>query len=235
MKVDIWSDIRCPFCYIGKRKFENALQKFEQKEEVVVEWHSFQLDPGLKTQPDTDTVEYFSKIKGISREQALQMFEGANKMARETGLELNLETSVVANSYRAHQLLQWAKSKGKGNEIKEALFESHFIQAKNIDDVEILLELAVATGLDKTEAQNVLITEEFAYMVKQDEMAARNIGVQGVPFFVFNNKYAVSGAQAEETFLEVLEKSWEEFASPNVSLSLKDGDSCTPDSCDPNN
>lgn len=210
MKVDIWSDIRCPFCYIGKRKFENALESFDNKEKVEVNWHSFQLDPGLETQPETDMLDYFSEIKGLPREQAEQMLEGARQMGIENGLEFNIENSVVANSFKAHQLLQFAKAQGKANEIKEALFEAQFRDAKNIDDHETLLQLAVSNGLDREGTISVLKSEEFADKVKQDEMAAQQIGVRGVPFFVFNKKYAVSGAQAEETFLEVLEKVWEE-------------------------
>jgi predicted DsbA family dithiol-disulfide isomerase len=210
MNVDIWSDIRCPFCYIGKHKFEKALEQFENKKNVKVTWHSFQLDPNLKTQPEIDTIEHFIKVKGISRQQALQMFEGAQKMAAETGLHLNLENSVVANSFRSHQLLQFAKSKGLGNEVKETLFEAHFTEGKNIDEKETLLEIAASVGLEKAETEDALNSEKFAYQVKQDELAAKEIGVSGVPFFVFNNKYAVSGAQSSETFLEVLEKSWQE-------------------------
>ncbi|CAM4124991.1 DsbA family oxidoreductase [Gillisia limnaea] len=210
MKVDIWSDIRCPFCYIGKRKFEQALEQFENREDVVVTWHSFQLDANLKTQPEVDLIDYFTKAKGISREQAHQMFSRAKEMAAETGLEFNMDSLIVANSYKSHQLLQFAKSKGLGDEIKEALFEAHFTEGKNIDDRESLIQIAAGIGLDKKETEEVLDSEKFAYQVKQDEMEARNIGVQGVPFFVFNNKYAVSGAQAPESFLEVLEKSWKE-------------------------
>lgn len=210
MKVDIWSDIRCPFCYIGKRKFEQALEKFDNKEDVEVIWHSFQLDPNLETQPEVDLIDYFTKSKGISREQAIQMFSRAKDMAAESGLEFNMDSMIVANSYNSHQLLQFAKSKGLGNDIKEALFEAQFTEGKNIDDRQTLLDIAAGFGLDKTETEEVLDSEKFAYQVKQDEMAAKNIGVQGVPFFVFNKKYAVSGAQSAETFLEVLEKSWEE-------------------------
>lgn len=212
MKVDIWSDIRCPFCYIGKHKFEKALEQFENKENVEVTWHSFQLDPTLKTQPEVDLIEYFTKVKGISREQAIQMFSRAKEMATETGLEFNMDSLIVANSYKSHQLLQFAKSKGLGDEIKEALFEAHFTEGKNIDDQQTLIDIASGIGLDKKETEEILTSEKFAYNVKQDEMTAKNIGVQGVPFFVFNNKYAVSGAQAPETFLEVLEKSWKEEA-----------------------
>lgn len=210
MKVDIWSDIRCPFCYIGKRNFEQALQQFDTKEDVEVIWHSFQLDPNLKTQPEVDLIDYFTESKGISREQAHQMFAQAKEMAAESGLEFKMDSLIVANSYKSHQLLQFAKSKGLGDEIKEALFEAHFTEGKNIDDIQSLLELAAGVGLDKKETEEVLDSEKFAYQVKQDEMEAKNIGVQGVPFFVFNNKYAVSGAQAPETFLEVLQKSREE-------------------------
>lgn len=210
MTVDIWSDIRCPFCYIGKRKFEQALQQFKNKENVEVIWHSFQLDPDLKTQPEVDVIDYFTKAKGISRKQADQMFNRAKEMAAETGLEFNMDSLIVANSFTSHKLLQFAKSKGLGDEIKEALFEAHFTEGKNIDDRQSLIEIATRIGLDKKETEEVLDSERFSYEVKQDEMEAKNIGVQGVPFFVFNNKYAVSGAQAPETFLEVLEKSREE-------------------------
>lgn len=206
MRVDIWSDIRCPFCYIGKRKFENALEKFEDKENVEVTWHSFQLDPNLKTQPETSTIDYFTKVKGVTKEQALQMFRGARKMAADVGLELNSESSVVANSFLAHQLLQFAKTKGLDNEVKEYLFEAQFAESKNIDDKDTLIDIAVAAGLDREETGNVLSSGKFADAVKKDEVIAQQIGVQGVPFFVFENKYAVSGAQAEETFLQVLEK-----------------------------
>lgn len=210
MTIDIWSDIRCPFCYIGKRKFEAALEEFPHKDAVKVNWHSFQLDPNLETQPEISTMDYFVKAKNVSEEQAQQMFENVEKMAAETGLEMDPNSSVVANSFRAHKLLQLAKEKGRANDLKEALFKAHFSEAKNIDDQESLLEIAVSAGLDKEEAEKALSSEEYAYAVKQDEMQAQQIGVRGVPFFVFENKYGVSGAQPSETFLEVLEKVWAE-------------------------
>lgn len=231
MQVDIWSDVRCPFCYIGKRKFENALEKFENKENVEVIWHSFQLDPHLKTQPERDTIDYFTEVKGVSREQALQMFNGARKMAKESGIELNPETSVLANSERSHQLLQYAKSKSLGNEVKEALFKAHFSEARNIDDIEVLTEIAASVGLDKAETNEVLTSGKFLKAVKEDELAAQKIGVRGVPFFVFSNKYGVSGAQAEETFLEILQKTWEETEVQQPVI-IKEGESCGTDGCD---
>ena len=228
MEINIWSDVRCPFCYIGKRKFEAALEKFPQKNKVKVVWKSFQLDPGLETRPEINTVDYFVQAKGVSHEQAEQMLGGATQMAKEVGLNFNLKESVVANSFRAHRLIQMAKSKGLGDEIEEALFKAHFEDTRNIDDKNVLIEVGASIGMDAEEVKEMLESNAFEYEVKQDEMEARNIGVRGVPFFVFDNKYAVSGAQAEEAFLETLEKSWEEFQKQNSGLEISEGDSCTP-------
>ncbi len=210
MKVDIWSDVRCPFCYIGKRNFEEALSQFENPEDVEVIWHSFQLDPDLKTQPEKDMLDFFSELKGIPRDQAELMLSGAKQMGTAMGLDFNIENSVVANSFRAHQLLQFANSKGLGNEMKEILFKAHFTDAQNIDDRETLIDLGVKAGLNREETEKLFSGEDFKNKVKEDEDAAKKLGIQGVPFFVFNRKYAVSGAQPAEKFLEVLQKSWEE-------------------------
>ena len=206
MEVKIWSDVRCPFCYIGKKKFEAALEQFEHKDKVKVTWKSFQLDPNLETRTDISIIDYFVETKGVTREQAKQMLGGATQMAKDTGLDLNLENSVLANSFKAHKLIQLAKSKGLGNEIEEALFEAHFEGAQNIDDPEVLVKTAVSIGLDEAEVRQVLDSGDFEYEVKQDEMEARNIGVRGVPFFVFDDRYAISGAQPTEAFLQTLEK-----------------------------
>lgn len=204
--IDIWSDVRCPFCYIGKKNLENALEKYGKKQQVKVEWHSFQLDPSLETRTDISTIEYFKQTKNVSEEQARQMLQGAKEMGESVGVEMDLENSVLANSFRAHQVIQLAKDKGLGDEIEEALFKAHFTEKKNIDDVAHLVEVAESIGLQGTEVREALQEEKYAYAVKQDEMQAQNIGVRGVPFFVFNNKYAVSGAQPADTFVEVLQK-----------------------------
>lgn len=210
MTVDIWSDVRCPFCYIGKHKFEAALEKFPNKDTVKVNWHSFQLDPTIKTSPGLSTLDYFTQVKNVSKEDALQMFNRMEAMASENGLTIDSNSTVLANSFRAHLLIQLAIQKGLANELEEALFKAHFSEAKNIDDQETLVEIAVSAGLDSQEATDALTSEELAYAVKQDEMQAQQIGVRGVPFFVFDNKYGVSGAQPTETFLEILEKAWQE-------------------------
>lgn len=229
MQVKIWSDVRCPFCYIGKKKFETALEEFPHKDKVEVIWKSFQLDPALKTDPNQTTLDYFVKTKGVSKEQARQMFAGATQMARAEGIEFNLERSVPANSFKAHRLIQFAKSKGLGNQIEEALFKAHFEEAMNIDDIKVLANVASSIGLDAEEFENIFVTNDFVNEVKQDELEARKIGVRGVPFFVFEDKYAVSGAQPSEIFLQHLEKSWEEFQKKNSGLEISEGDSCSPD------
>lgn len=204
--INIWSDVRCPFCYIGKRHLEQALEKFEEKENVKVEWHSYQLDPNLETRPDISTIDYFVQAKNVSEEQARQMITGAQKMGEDSGLDWDLEQTVLANSFKAHQVIQLAKEKDLGNEIEEALFKAYFSEGKNMDDEEVLVETGKSIGLSSSEIREALESGSYAYAVKQDEMQARNIGVRGVPFFVFNDKYAVSGAQPSETFLEILEK-----------------------------
>lgn len=210
MEVKIWSDVRCPFCYIGMKKFEAALEKFPQRDKVEINWKSFQLDPTLQTDPNSSTIDYFVKTKGVSKEQAKQMFLGATNMAKEVGILLNVENGIPANSFMAHRLIQFAKSKGRGNAIEEALFKAHFEEAKNIDDLEVLSEVAGSIGMDPEEVRETLKSDAFEYEVKQDEMEARNIGVRGVPFFVFDDKYAISGAQPTEAFLETLKQIWEE-------------------------
>jgi len=211
MKVKIWSDVRCPFCYIGKKKFENALVDFSGKDEVEIEWKSYQLDPNLKTDPNLNTLEYFMKTKNVSESQAREMFKGATQMAEEVGLDFNLEGSVLANSFMAHRLIQLAKSKGVDNEVEEALFKAHDIEGKNIDDPKVIEEIAISIGINSSEVKEILDSDAFGYDVKQDEMEARNIGVRGVPFFVVDDKYAISGAQPSEVFLQTLEKAWEEL------------------------
>ncbi|GGW38036.1 DsbA family oxidoreductase [Arenibacter certesii] len=209
MEISIWSDIRCPFCYIGKRRFEEALGKFEHADKVNVVWKSFELDPNLQTRTDIGAIDHFCESKGVGREQAMQMFNGAAQMAKEVGIDFKLDQSVPANSLKAHRLMHYAQSKDKSGDIKEALFNAHLVAGKNIDDIDFLVELASANGLNGEEVRTMLQSEDFTYEVRQDQMEARNLGVSGVPFFVLNSKYGVSGAQPTEVFLDTLEKAWE--------------------------
>lgn len=213
IKVDIWSDVRCPFCYIGKHKFEQALDLFENKEDVAVTWHSFELDPGLETRPEMSTIDYFVEAKGISEEQAKQMLAGAKNMGSEIGLTMDLENTVLANSFKAHRLIQLARSKNVADQMEEALFKANFADVQNIDDEDVLVSIGTAVGLTEKECRDALSSKEFAEAVREDERQAQQIGIQGVPFFVFNSKYGVSGAQSPETFLDVLQKVQKETAA----------------------
>ncbi len=233
MKVDIFSDIRCPFCYVGKKKFEKALEKFSNQKDIEVVWHSFQLDPYLKSQPERDPYEFFTEAKGISLQQAKMMHEHAYNAGKEAGIDFNFENQKVANSYKGHLLIQLAKQKGLANEIEEELFKAQFINAKNIDDESDLLEIGKNVGLTEDEVKNALSSEELKNKISEDEYLSRQIGVRAVPFFVFNDKYGVSGAQSPDVFLEVLEKSYEEFSAGDKGLQIIEGESCDVDgNCD---
>jgi predicted DsbA family dithiol-disulfide isomerase len=209
MEVKIWSDVRCPFCYIGKRKFETALAAFAHKDEVKITWKSFELDPDLQTVADTNIYEYFSKAKGIPQEQAVDMFNNVTQVAAEVGLDFKLDQSVVANSFKAHRVIQLAKTLNLGDEIEEALFRIHFMEGKNIDDEQVLTETAKNIGIPASAVQSLFNGDDFDAEVRIDQLEAQRIGIRGVPFFVFDDKYAVSGAQAPEIFLQTLEKAYE--------------------------
>ena len=234
MKINIWSDVRCPFCFVGKKKFEKALEKFPHTEKLEITWHSFQLDPQLITQPDVNPYEYFAKAKGITIERAKAMHEGAAMAGKEAGIDFNFDDSKVANSYKAHLLIQLSKTKNLANEMEEALFEAQFLDGKNIDDEETLIQLAKSIGITEDEAKNALQSDELGYLVKQDMQLAAQLGINAVPFFVINDKYGISGAQQPELFLEALEKTWEEFSSGDKGLQLiNSGEYCDIDgNCD---
>ena len=235
MKVDIFSDIRCPFCYVGKKKFEKALDKFANSGDIEVVWHSYQLDPYLQTQPDRDPYDFFTESKGISLQQAKMMHEHAYNAGKEAGIDFNFDNQKVANSYKGHLLIQLAKQKGLANEMEEELFKEQFINAKNIDDENELISIGKNVGLSEDEVKNALNSEDLKNKISEDGFLSRQIGVRAVPFFVFNDKYVVSGAQSPEVFLEVLEKSYEEFSAGDKGLQLIDGDSCDADgNCDSN-
>lgn len=220
MKVEIWSDVMCPFCYIGKRRFEQARTEFEHSNEIEIDWKSFQLNPEMKTQPDKNVTEHLAEIKGWSIEQADQMNRHVSEMAADAGLKFNFDNAVVANSFQAHRLVHLAKEHKKDNEMEEALFKAYFTDGKNIDDPEVLLELGSKIGLNKADLKETLKSDKFTNAVKQDMMAARNLGIQGVPFFLFNRKYAISGARETEVFTQALQKTWEEHSGKKAATEI---------------
>ena len=231
MKVEIWSDIMCPFCYIGKRRFENALQGFPGIKDVEVVWKSFQLDPDMKTDPGKSINEYLADKKGWTIDYAKEMSALVTNMAKEVGLHFDFEKAVVANSFDAQRLIQLAKANGKANEMEERLFKAYFTEGKNIADRITLISLGTDIGLISETIKNVLDSDEYADKVEQDIYEAQQIGVRGVPYFVFNDRYAVSGAQASETFEGALTKAYGEWEKEKPELNEISGDEsilCTP-------
>jgi predicted DsbA family dithiol-disulfide isomerase len=206
MKVEIWSDVMCPFCYIGKRKFEAALGQFAHKDEVEVEWKNFQLDPTIKTDGTKTIHQFLSERKGITLDKAKQMNDRVTDIAKQVGLTYNFDKAVVANSFDAHRFSHLAKQHGQQNKAEELLFASYFTNGKNTADYNTLIQLGTEIGIDADEVKEMLDTNAFADNVDSDIYEAQQLGISGVPFFVFNRKYAVSGAQESETFLEVLNK-----------------------------
>ncbi len=235
MKIEVWSDVVCPFCYIGKTHFDEALAQFADKENIEFIWKSFQLNPNLKTNLDQTLYEHLSESKGIPVEQAKGMGSHAAQMGSSVGIKMDFDNAVVANSFNAHRLIHLAKANGLQQEMKTRLFQAYFSEGKNIDNNETLIGLAIEIGLNEAEAKSVLESDKYAESVNADIQESQQLGVQGVPFFVFDRKYAVSGAQPSAAFLETLEKSFSEWkqANPQVELQVTEGPNCTPNKvCD---
>ncbi|MFS3914147.1 DsbA family oxidoreductase [Bacillus australimaris] len=212
MKVQIWSDIACPFCYIGKKQLETALGQFPEKEQVEIEFKSFELDPHAPLDVDHDVHDMLVKKYGMSRSRAMAMNEQVKQAGKEKGIDFQFDPLVLTNTFDAHRLAQYAGQKGKGDFVMEELFQAYFTDGKHVGDRQILLEIAEKAGLDLKEVQQVLSGEEFSDHVREDEKEARQLGIQAVPFFLINNKYSVAGAQPAETFLRALETAWTEEA-----------------------
>jgi len=208
MKIDIWSDIMCPFCYIGKRKLETAMSQFPHQEEVEIIWHSFQLDPNIQHIPGKDIYSYLADRYGKSREWSVNMHHQMVENARKDGLEYNFEKAIIANSFDAHRLIQMAKAHQLGALAEERLFKAYFTEGENISDHETLIKIGAEIGLDTLEVTTMLSGDDFRANVNKDIDQARTFGIRGVPFFLFNEKYAISGAQPVEVFLNGLDTAW---------------------------
>ena len=227
MKVEIWSDIICPFCYIGKRRFENALTDFDQKEKVEIVWRSFQLDAELEKVPGQSVHEYLAVRKGVTTEKGKEMNDYMAGVAKEAGLHYDFDNAIINNTMNAHRLSHLGAKHGLQNDIEEALFAAYYTHGKDIGDTETLIKIGVSAGLNESDIQKMYETDEFVKEVRSDQYESQQVGVKGVPFFVFNNKYAVSGAQPTDVFTQVLNKVWEE-EKPVMEITAAAG-FCTPE------
>jgi len=211
MQIEIWSDIVCPFCYLGKREFELALEQFQFKEEIEVIWRSFQLSPTLSTNTERSVYDHLSKEKGIPEEQAHSMTKGISDRGKTLGIRYNFEKSIVANTLKAHMLLHFAKQFGVQKQIKERLLFMHFTEGVNVDSDDVLLEICDEFNLNRLEFQRILEKSSLKAEVLKDIEQARIYGITGVPFFIFNRKYAVSGAQQKGIFLQTIQQAHVEW------------------------
>ncbi|EPR28938.1 FrnE protein [Geobacillus sp. WSUCF1] len=231
MKIEVWSDFVCPFCYIGKRRLEQALEPFPHRENVEIVFRSFELDPNAPNETPLTIHEIIANKYGISLEEAKRANADIGRQAEAVGLTFRFETMKPTNTFDAHRLAQYAKEKGKLNDMVERLFYAYFTESKRISDRNVLLAIAEAAGLERTEAEEVLASGRYTQEVRRDEEEAAALGIRGVPFFVFNGKYAISGAQPVDVFRRALEKVWEEEQSRPLQLLGEEGRACGDDDC----
>ncbi|HEY2303590.1 MAG TPA: DsbA family oxidoreductase [Acidimicrobiales bacterium] len=208
MRVDIWSDVICPWCYIGKRRFESALGRFAYREEVEIVWHSFELDPSAPARREGSLADLLSAKYGMSHQQALDANDNITALAAAEGLDYHLERARPGNTFAAHRLLHLARDHGLQGEMKERLLRGYFSDGMAVGEVDGLLGAGVDIGLDKDEVLAVLETDAYADAVCADEAEASRLGISGVPFFVLERRYGISGAQAPDTLLAGLDQAW---------------------------
>jgi predicted DsbA family dithiol-disulfide isomerase len=210
MQVEIWSDVVCPWCYLGKRHFEQALERFPHRDEVEVIYRSFELDPAAPPGVTAPTVEVLASKYGLGPEQAREAQRQMEQRAAQAGLTFRMEDLRSGNTRDAHRLLQLARVRGRQAELVERLHRAYFTDQASIFDHPSLAGFAADAGLDRNEALAVLASGEYGEAVDADEEVARSFGVSGVPFFVIDRRYGISGAQPAETIAQVLERVWAE-------------------------
>lgn len=208
MKIEVWSDFVCPFCYMGKKKFEMALEQFSHKDEVEIEFRSFELNMEKADYKGRDIHQVIADKYGISYEQAKENNDRIVQAAHDVGLNYRFDLLKTNNTRLAHEIAQYAKKAGKGNELVQRFFKGYFEEGIDIGDKESLLKLSKKVGLDLNDLQIQLETNSLETSVIEDERIAAKLGINSVPYFVFDNKYAVSGAQNPEYFLEALNQAY---------------------------
>ncbi|MBT9561021.1 MAG: DsbA family oxidoreductase [Myxococcales bacterium] len=229
LHLDIWSDIACPWCYVGKRRFEAALSRFPHRDHVTITWRSFELDPSAPPIQDggVSYAERLGRKYGKSTADAQAMIDSMTEVARQDGLDFRFDRIAPGNTFHAHRLLHLAKSQGRGDEAKERLFRAYFTEGRAMGDLATLNALGTELGLADVEA--TLASDAYAKDVRRDESDAQELGIRGVPFFVLASRYGVSGAQSPEVLLGALEEAWKGLSDDPAAA--QDGDVCGPDGC----
>jgi len=233
VRVEIWSDVVCPWCYVGKRRFEAALERFEHRDAVEVSWRAFELDASATSASAGGPGRYAARLAhkyGIGVERAQGMLTTMTAAAAEEGLDFRFERAIHANTFRAHQVIKLAAASGRQDAVKERLMRAYFTEGEAVGDPEVLVRLAAEAGLDPEDVREALADESQAASVRAEQAEARALGITGVPFFVVDRRYGVSGAQPADALLQVLEQAWTE-AHPLQMVTAPEGTVCGPDGC----
>jgi predicted DsbA family dithiol-disulfide isomerase len=225
LRVDIWSDIACPWCYVGKRRLEAAIARFEHAEDIDVHWRSFELDPDAKESTGAYAERLAAKYR-VSVAEAESMIDRMTRVAADEGLEFHFERIRPGNTFDAHRLLHLAGERGRQTELNERLLRAYLTEGKAVGDPAVLAALAVEVGLDESEVRAVLATDRYAIDVRTDELQARELEITGVPFFVFDRRLGVSGAQSADILLVALGRALAEQAPELVADAW-----CGPEGC----
>ena len=225
MNVEIWSDIACPWCYVGKRRFEAALAEYEHRDEVTVTWRSFELDPAAPAEATGDYAERLGSKYGTSREQAQRMIDDMTAVAAEEGLDFRFDQARGGNTFDAHRVIHLGRAHGIEDQVKERLLRAYFSEGARISDHDTLRRLAAEAGLPQDEVADTLASDRFAADVREDERTARSFGISGVPFFVVDRQYGASGAQPPEVLLHLLRQ-----ARPEIQM-VAGGEACGVEGC----
>ncbi|MBB6018607.1 DsbA family oxidoreductase [Deinococcus radiopugnans] len=233
LRVDIWSDIACPWCYVGKRRFEAALQDFGPRDQVEVVWHSFELDPSAPADNPNSMRDGLARKYGRTPAQAQEMLDSMTQTAAGEGLEYHFDKTRLTNTFLAHQLIHLAAEHGQQDAMKERLLRAYMSEGRNVGEVDTLVELAAEVGLDAAEVRTALEGGHYAQAVRQDEAQAQALGISGVPFFVLGGKYGVSGAQGAEVLRGALEQVWAETHPAPLTLlgTANDAEGCEDGQC----
>jgi len=229
--VNIWSDIACPWCYVGKRRLEAALELFPHRDSVEIVWRAFELDPSAPRVQDS-SVSYVQRLANKYRKtagEAQQMIDRMANVAKGDGLDFHFERAKPGNTFDAHRVSHFAREHGKQSAVYERLLHAYMSEGESIGDRDVLARLAADVGLDEAEVRAQLESTAHADAVRADEAEARELGIQGVPFFVLGGRYAVSGAQSAEHLLAALNQAWSDLAAKPVTFA--EGDACGPDGC----
>lgn len=233
MKVEVWTDIMCPYCYIGKIHYEQALQQFAHANEVELVIKAFQLNPNLSDKGNGyPVVEYLTKTAGFPEENVKKMFAYIEQLAKNAGVKFNLPNAVAANTMDAHRLIKLAAKKHLDSKVLTLISKAYFEDAQDYSDIELLVEIGTKAGLEETEIRQMLAGDDFKTEVKQDINEARQLGIDTVPTFLFERKQAIIGSEPVQVFIDTLEKAYQNWRINNATLNdmdVRKGKSCNAD------